>query len=32
MCRGDGEEAELIRRNGLKSARLALEKYQRFIL
>jgi DNA-binding GntR family transcriptional regulator len=32
MCRGDGEEAEVIRRNGLKSARLALEKYQRFIL
>lgn len=32
MCRGDAEEAETIRRNGLKSARLALEKYQRFIL
>jgi DNA-binding GntR family transcriptional regulator len=32
MCRGDGEEAEVIRRNGLKSARLALERYQRFIL
>jgi DNA-binding GntR family transcriptional regulator len=32
MGRGDGEEAEVIRRNGLKSARLALEKYQRFIL
>jgi len=32
MCPGDAEEAETIRRNGLKSARLALEKYQRFIL
>lgn len=32
MCRGDAEEAEAIRRNGLRSARLALEKYQRFIL
>ena len=32
MCRGEAEEAENIRRNGLKSAKLALEKYQRFIL
>ncbi len=32
MCRGDAEEAENIRRSGLKSAKLALEKYQRFIL
>jgi DNA-binding GntR family transcriptional regulator len=32
MCRGQAEEAENIRRNGLRSARLALEKYQRFIL
>ena len=32
MCRGDAGEAENIRRNGLRSARLALEKYQRFIL
>jgi DNA-binding GntR family transcriptional regulator len=32
MCRGEAEEAETIRRNGLRSAMLALEKYQRFIL
>ena len=32
MGRGDAEEAETIRRNGLRSARLALEKYQGFIL
>ena len=32
MCRGDAEEAEAVRRSGLKSAKLALEKYQRFIL
>ncbi|HSN19853.1 MAG TPA: GntR family transcriptional regulator [Usitatibacter sp.] len=32
MSRGEAEEAETIRRNGLRSAKLALEKYQRFIL
>ena len=32
MARGDAEEAESIRRDGLRSARLALEKYQQFIL
>jgi DNA-binding GntR family transcriptional regulator len=32
MSRGDAEEAETIRRNGLRSARMALEKYQQFIL
>ncbi|MCC7041501.1 MAG: GntR family transcriptional regulator [Burkholderiales bacterium] len=32
MCRGAAEEAETIRRNGLRSARLSLEKYQHFIL
>ena len=32
MCRGDAAQAEAIRRNGLNSAKLALEKYQRFIL
>jgi len=32
MCRGEAEKAEKIRRNGLRSARRALEKYQRFIL
>ena len=32
MCRGDAAQAETIRRDGLNSAKLALEKYQRFIL
>jgi len=32
MCRGDAAQAEGIRRSGLNSAKLALEKYQRFIL
>jgi DNA-binding GntR family transcriptional regulator len=32
MCNGAAAEAENIRRKGLESAKLALEKYQRFIL
>jgi DNA-binding GntR family transcriptional regulator len=32
MCRGDAEEAERLRRSGLRSAKASLEKYQRFIL
>ncbi len=32
MCRGDAEEAERLRRVGLRSARDSLEKYQRYIL
>lgn len=32
MCRGDGAEAERVRRAGLQSAQSALEKYQRYIL
>ena len=32
MCRGDGEEAERLRRAGLRSARDSLEKYQHYIL
>jgi DNA-binding GntR family transcriptional regulator len=32
MCKGAATEAENIRRKGLESAKLALEKYQRFIL
>ncbi len=32
MCRGDAEEAERVRRSGLRSAKAAFEKYQRFIL
>jgi DNA-binding GntR family transcriptional regulator len=32
MCRGDGAEAERVRRTGLGSAQAALEKYQRYIL
>jgi DNA-binding GntR family transcriptional regulator len=32
MVRGDAAEAERLRRTGLASARLALEKYQRYIL
>ncbi len=32
MARGDAAEAERLRRAGLHSARLALEKYQRYIL
>jgi DNA-binding GntR family transcriptional regulator len=32
MCRGDGAEAERVRRAGLHSAQAALEKYQRYIL
>lgn len=32
MSRGDAEEAERLRRAGLRSAKAALEKYQRFIL
>ena len=32
MARGDAAEAERLRREGLHSARIALEKYQRYIL
>lgn len=32
MCRGDAEEAERLRRAGLRSARQSVEKYQRYIL
>jgi DNA-binding GntR family transcriptional regulator len=32
MCRGDAGEAERLRRAGLRSAREAVEKYQRYIL
>jgi len=32
MTRGDGEEAERVRRTGLESAQASLEKYQRYIL
>lgn len=32
MCRGDGDEAERLRRAGLRSARDSLEKYQHYIL
>lgn len=32
MCRGDGAEAERVRRGGLQSAQAALEKYQHYIL
>jgi len=32
MVRGDGEEAERLRRAGLRSAKAQLEKYQRYIL
>ena len=32
MCRGDAEEAERLRRAGLRSARDSLEKYQQYIL
>lgn len=32
MCRGDAQEAEKLRRAGLRSAKAALEKYQRYIL
>ncbi|MBX3716222.1 MAG: GntR family transcriptional regulator [Burkholderiales bacterium] len=32
MCRGDAEEAERLRRASLRSAKSALERYQRYIL
>jgi DNA-binding GntR family transcriptional regulator len=32
MVRGDGEEAERVRRAGLRDAKASLEKYQRYIL
>ena len=32
MCRGDAEEAERLRRESLRSAKSALERYQRYIL
>lgn len=32
MCRGEAEEAERLRRAGLRSAKGSLEKYQRYIL